>query len=110
MQSQMTSPDQGKTDVHSEMSMRCPPALRCLVFLWEQINANCFQNLQKDVINRENDQNIKESTIIDDRTHRNFDVRKNDALNDGRKKGDLNLVHVNFNGNINLSFNFNCIR
>lgn len=89
----MTSPDQAKTDLHSEMSMRCPPALRCLVFLWEQINANCFQNIQKDIINRENDQNIKDSTILEDRnSSSNFDVRKNDALNEVRKKGDLNFA------------------
>lgn len=80
----MTSPDQGKSDaLHSEMSMSCPPALRCLVFLWEQICANCIQVIQRNGINAENEQNIKDSTLIDDQNVSDFDGRKNDE-----KKGN----------------------
>lgn len=84
LQSQ-TSPDQGKSDpMHSEMSMSCPPALRCLVFLWEQICANCIQVIQRNGINLENEQNIKDSTLIDDQNVSDFEVRKSDG-----KKGML---------------------
>lgn len=76
----MTSPDQGKSDsLHSEISMSCPPALRCLVFLWEQISANCIQVIQRNGINVENEQNIKDSTLIDDQNVSDFEVRKSDV-------------------------------
>lgn len=75
-----TSPDQGKSDsFNSDMSMSCPPALRCLVFLWEQICANCIQVIQRNGINLENDQNVKDSTLIDDQNVSDFEVRKSDV-------------------------------
>lgn len=79
------------------MSMSCPPALRCLVFLWEQICANCIQVIQRNGINMENDQNIKDSTLIDDQNVSDFEVRKSDV-----KKGMFfhhhfhNLFHLYF--------------
>lgn len=74
----MTSPDQGKSDMNSEISMSCPPALRCLVFLWEQISANCIQVIQRNGVNIENE-NIKDSTLIDDQNISDFDCRKNEV-------------------------------
>lgn len=74
----MTSPDQGKSDSLPDMSTSCPPALRCLVFLWEQINANCIQVIQRNGFNLENEQNIKDSTLIDDQNVSDFDARKGD--------------------------------
>lgn len=61
------------------MSMSCPPALRCLVFLWEQICANCIQVIQRTGTNMENDQNIKDSTLIDEQNVSDFGIRKNDV-------------------------------
>lgn len=82
----MTSPDQqGKSDsMHSEMTMSCPPALRCLVFLWEQISASCIQVIQRNGLNLENEQNLKDSTLIDDQNISDFEIQKNEA-----KKGNL---------------------
>lgn len=78
----MTSPDQGKTDSMPEITSICPPALRCLVFLWEQISSNCIQVIQRNGINSENEQNIKESTLIDDQNIDDFDGRKSEAKKD----------------------------
>lgn len=75
----MTSPDQGKSDSLHEMATGCPPALRCLVFLWEQINANCIKVIQRNGINLENEQNIKDSTLIDDQNVSDFEPRKADV-------------------------------
>lgn len=75
----MTSPDQGKSDSLHEMSTSCPPALRCLVFLWEQINANCIQVIQRNGMNLENEQNLKDSTLIDDQNTSDFEARKIDV-------------------------------
>ena len=82
----MTSPDQGKSDSLPDMSTSCPPALRCLVFLWEQINANCIQVIQRNGFNLENEQNIKDSTLIDDQNASDFDARKGDI-----KKGKQSI-------------------
>lgn len=73
----MASPDQGNS-LNSEVTT-CPPALRCLVFLWEQISANCIQVIQRNGMNVENEQNIKDSTLIDDQNVGEFDCRKVDA-------------------------------
>lgn len=62
--------------------MSCPPALRCLVFLWEQISANCIQIIQRNGINLENEQNVKDSTLIDDQNVSDFEIRKTDAKKD----------------------------
>lgn len=75
----MTSPDQAKSDSLNEMSTSCPPALRCLVFLWEQISANCIQVIQRNGLNLENEQNIKDSTLIDDQNISDFEARKSDV-------------------------------
>lgn len=84
----MNSPDLNKLETLPEISLACPPALRCLVFLWEQINANCIQVLQGNSLNNEVDQNVKESTLMDDQNVDDFDVRKSDA-----KKGEY--PHIN---------------
>lgn len=70
--------------MHSEMTMSCPPALRCLVFLWEQISASCIQVIQRNGLNLENEQNLKDSTLIDDQNISDFEIQKNEA-----KKGNL---------------------
>lgn len=81
----MTSPDQGKSDSIG-IPVSCPPALRCLVFLWEQISANCVQVIQRNGTNAENENNIKESTLIDEPNAEEFDIRKNDM-----KKGKTKI-------------------
>lgn len=79
----MTSPDQGKSDsLHSEVTMSCPPALRCLVFLWEQICANCIQTIQRNGF-AENEQNIKDSMLNDEQNISDIEVRNSDI-----KKGN----------------------
>lgn len=73
----MTSPDQGNSDtLQSDMPTICPPALRCLVFLWEQICTNCVQMIQRNGMGSDNDPNIKDSTLndVDD-----YDVRKSEG-------------------------------
>lgn len=88
-QSQMTSPDQGKSESFSEVSMSCPPALRCLVFLWEQICANCIQVIQRNGLAEQS--NIKDSMLNDEQNISDIEVRKSSEI----KKG-------------NCAFNFNC--
>lgn len=75
----MNSPDLNKLETLPEMTSTCPPALRCLVFLWEQINANCIQVLQGNALNNDVDQNGKESNLMDDQNVDDFDVRKSDT-------------------------------
>lgn len=55
-QSQVTSPEQSKLQSVPEISMTCPPALRCLVYLWEQLCSNCIQIIQSNAT----DQNKEE--------------------------------------------------
>lgn len=86
----MTSPDQGKSEsLHSEVSMSCPPALRCLVFLWEQICANCIQVIQRNGL-AENEQNIKDSMLNDEQNISDIEVRKSEI-----KKGMLHALQYN---------------
>lgn len=77
----MISPDQGNSDtLQSEMPTICPPALRCLVFLWEQICTNCVQVIQRNGMSSDNnDPNIKDSTLIDAQNVDDFDVRKSEG-------------------------------
>lgn len=76
----MTSPDQGNSDkLQSEMPTICPPALRCLVFLWEQICTNCVQVIQRNGMYSDNDQNIKDSIINDAQNIDDFDGRKSEG-------------------------------
>lgn len=63
---QVASPDIGISD---SVSVKCPPALRCLVFLWEQISMNCIQYVEHHATaNAEipTSNIIKETTILDD--------------------------------------------
>lgn len=99
LQSQMTSPDQGKSESFSEVSMSCPPALRCLVFLWEQICANCIQVIQRNGLA---EQNIKDSMLNDEQNISDIEVRKSSEI----KKGNC---AINFNCYHNIDANF-CIR
>lgn len=93
----MTSPDQGNSDtLQSDMPTICPPALRCLVFLWEQICTNCVQVIQRNGMNADNDANIKESTLIDAQNIEDFDIRKSEG-----KKG---LFFFFFRQNKNILF------
>lgn len=87
-QSQITSPDIGKLNTLDEMPVNesCPPALRCLVFLWEQISASCIQLAQSNNGGATDDQqqqqqqpqhqHIKEIVLIDDNQMDDFDLRK----------------------------------
>lgn len=89
-QSQITSPDIGKLDALQEIPITasCPPALRCLVFLWEQISANCIQlaqsnngdgadDQQQQMQQQPQHQHIKDIVLIDDNQLDDFDLRKN---------------------------------
>lgn len=61
----MNSPDIGLAD-SMKTTVKCPPALRCLVFLWEQINLNCIQFVEHNATNTSQSNVIKESTIVDE--------------------------------------------
>lgn len=66
----------------------CPPALRCLVYLWEQISTSCIQLAQSNNGEGTDDQqqqqqqemsqhqHIKEIVLIDDNQLDDFDLRK----------------------------------
>lgn len=69
-------------DALPEMPVTCPPALRCLVFLWEQITANCIQLAQTNNAD-ENEPQIKDIVLIDDNPLEEFEGRKH-----GYKKGN----------------------
>lgn len=43
--------DQGKLQSLPEIMPACPPALRCLLFLWEQLCSNCIQAIQTNTSN-----------------------------------------------------------
>lgn len=80
-QGQMTSPDIGITD-SLKTSVKCPPALRCLVFLWEQISLNCIQHVEENAANPESQSNIKEASVHEDSNveevePKNIDSRRN---------------------------------
>lgn len=85
-ESQITSPDFGKLDALQEVPViaSCPPALRCLVFLWEQISASCIQLAQSnngdaaaaDEQPQQQHQHIKDIVLIDDNQLDEFDLRK----------------------------------
>lgn len=93
-QSQITSPDFGKLDALQEIPAiaSCPPALRCLVFLWEQISTSCIQLAQSNNGETIDDQqtqhqHIKEIVLIDDNQLDDFDLRKS-----GHRKGQIILL------------------
>lgn len=72
----MISPDLGKWEPLPEMSVSCPPALRCLVFLWEQISSNCVQVVQGNGTDAD-EINLKDVVLTDDNQLEEFDLRKN---------------------------------
>lgn len=61
----MNSPEVGLAD-SMKTTVKCPPALRCLVFLWEQINLNCIQFVEHNASNASQSNAVKESAIVDD--------------------------------------------
>lgn len=81
LQCQLTSPDFSRLDALPEMPVTCPPALRCLVFLWEQITSSCVQLAQTNNAD-ENEPQIKDIVLIDDNPLEEFEMRKH-----GYKKG-----------------------
>lgn len=81
----MTSPDIGITD-SLKTSVKCPPALRCLVFLWEQISLNSIQYVEQNAANPESQSNNKETSVhedsnVEEAESKNIDSRKNCMLN-----------------------------
>lgn len=85
LQSQLTSPDISKLDSVPEMPVPCPPALRCLVFLWEQITANCIQMAQTNGRD-DNETHVKDIVLIDDNPLEEFELRKNNHKKGSQRK------------------------